>query len=390
MEANDESYYDALSADGRFVAYYSDASNLVAHDLNATGDVFVRDLRSNFNVRVSVASDGTEGDGESSVPALSTDGRFVAYESYASNLIAGDTNAEQDVFVHDLATHVTRRVSVASNGAQATGRSFGAALSADGRYVVFQSFAANLVAGDTNGECDVFVRDRVTRSTTRVSVGTGGIEANADSFGGATISADGTRVAFGSNATNFVPGATFQGVYLRDLVSGTTTCVSMDLQGLPAGGGSPAISGNGKVVVYQSGSSQLVAGDSNGVADIFAYDVPAGVTTLVSVDSNGGLANGLSSYLSVSFDGSAVAFGSAATNLVAADTNADKDIFLRDRNTGTTTRVSVDSALLQCDGHCSTPAISADGRFVAFYSGATNLVPGDTNGELDIFVHKRW
>src|SRR5438445_496038 len=205
-EGNDVSLGSALSADGRFVAFDSAATDLVAGDTNGVSDVFVHDRQTGTTERVSVASDGTQGNDASFYSALSADGRFVAFDSDATNLVAGDTNGTTDVFVHDRQTGTTERVSVASGGGtQGNGKSGGffafPALSADGRFVAFQSDAPNLVAGDTNGTTDVFVHDRQTGTTERVSVASGGSQGNGCSAG-PVLSADGRFVAFHRPATN--------------------------------------------------------------------------------------------------------------------------------------------------------------------------------------------
>src|SRR5437762_758323 len=204
-EGNDVSLGSALSADGRFVAFDSAATDLVAGDTNGVSDVFVHDRQTGTTERVSVASGGAQGNGSSGLigfafpPALSADGRFVAFVSAATDLVAGDTNGVSDVFVHDRQTGTTERVSVASGGAQGNGNSGGffavPALSAAGRFVAFQSAATNLVAGDTNGTTDVFVHDRQTCTTERMSVASGGAQGNGVSAGPA-LSADGRVVAF--------------------------------------------------------------------------------------------------------------------------------------------------------------------------------------------------
>ena len=216
-QGNDDSWSSALSADGRYVAFQSAAGNLVAGDTNGTWDIFVRDRTTGATTRVSVASDGTQGNSASSAPVLSADGRTVAFYSSASNLVVGDTGWA-DVFVRDLTTGVTRRVSVASDGSQANSDSVIPALSADGRYVAFVSLASNLVAGDTNGQSDVFVRDLAMGQTVRVSFASDGAQANGWSRS-PTISADGRYVAFTSTASNLVPGDTntVEDVFVRDL-----------------------------------------------------------------------------------------------------------------------------------------------------------------------------
>src|SRR5207249_1268748 len=214
--------HPALSADGRFVAFGSDATNLVAGDTNGTTDVFVHDRQTGTTERVSVASGGgTQGNGKSggffAFPALSADGRFVAFQSDATNLVAGDTNGTTDVFVHDRQTATTERVSV-------NGFSAGPALSADGRFVAFHSTGSNLVAGDTNGATDVFVHDRQTGTTERVSGASDGTQGN-DASAGPALSADGRLVAFHSSATNLVAGDANRAydVFVHDRAVSTTT-----------------------------------------------------------------------------------------------------------------------------------------------------------------------
>src|SRR5437660_5099931 len=229
-EGNDVSLGSALSADGRFVAFDSAATDLVAGDTNLVSDVFVHDRQTGTTERVSVASDGAQGNGSSGLlsfafpPGLSADGRFVAFVSFATNLVAGDTNGATDVFVHDRQTGTTERVSVASDGTQGNAASAGFALSADGRFVAFHSTATNLVAGDTNGATDVFVHDRQTGTTERVSVDSDGTQGNGPSAG-AALSADGGLVAFHGTATNLVAGDAngAYDVFVHDRAVSTTT-----------------------------------------------------------------------------------------------------------------------------------------------------------------------
>src|SRR5205823_5466864 len=209
-EANGTSFAPAISADGRFVAFPSEATNLVPGDTNGVTDVFVRDRRTGTTERVSVSSAGAEANGTSFTPAISADGRFVAFSSDATNLVGRDTNGAVDVFVNDRMTGMTERVSVDSTGAQANAASieqFCPALSGDGRFVAFESDATNLVPGDTNGVADVFVHDRLTATTERVSVDSAGAQAN-DKSDFPAISADGSVVAFVSTASNLVPDDT--------------------------------------------------------------------------------------------------------------------------------------------------------------------------------------
>jgi len=394
-QGNDGSFNPALSTNGRYVAFESSASNLVPGDTNGVGDVFVHDRDTGATARVSVASNGVAGNASSGSPAISADGRYVAFRSGASNLVPGDTNGDTDVFVYDRDTGATARVSVASNGSQANGESRLPALSGDGRYIAFESEASNLVPADSNGQWDVFVHDRQTGATTRVSVASNGSPANgASDF--PTLSADGRYVAFGSQASNLVPADTNGAwdVFVHDRQTATTTRVSVASDGTPGNGHSaiPALSADGRHVAFISQASNLVPGDNNriGILDVFVHDLDTGATTLVSVASDGGQANdGSETLIRLSADGRYVAFVSPATNLVPGDTNGAFDDFVHDRQTGATTRVNVASDGSQAIGSdTGKPALglSADGRYVAFSSEATNLVPGDSNGAEDVFV----
>src|SRR5216117_3702789 len=402
-EGNDTSMGSALSADGRFVAFDSAAADLVAGDTNRVSDVFVHDRQTGTTERVSVASDGTQGNGSSGLlsfafpPALTADGRFVAFVSFATNLVAGDTNGATDVFVHDRQTGTTERVSVASDGTESNAASLGSALSADGRFVAFQSDATDLVASDTNGVTDVFVRDRQTGTTERVSVAPDGAQANnASSY--PALSADGRFVAFQSDATNLVAGDTngATDVFVHDRQTGTTELVSVASGGGTRGNGNsggffafPALSADGRLVAFQSDATNLVAGDTNGATDLFVHDRQTGTTERVSVASGGRQGNGFSAGPVLSADGRFVAFHGTATNLVGGDTNGATDVFVHDRQTGTTERVSVASGGTQGNASSVGPVLSADGLLVAFHSTATNLVAGDANGAYDVFVHDR-
>jgi len=390
-QGNDASYpyAGALSSDGRYVAFRSAADNLVSGDTNTAPDVFVRDRQTGATTRVSVASDGTQGNSESHGPAISSDGRYVAFYSYATNLVGGDTNTTYDVFVHDRQTGTTTRVSVASDGTQGNDYSDVPAISGDGRYVAFRSTATNLVSGDTNTIHDVFVHDRQTGTTTRVSVASDGTQGN-DYSDVPALSHDGRYVAFDSFATNLVSSDTntANDVFVHDRQTGVTTRVSLASDGTQGNNDSysPAISGDGRYVAFDSAATNLVSGDTNTANDVFVHDRQTGVTTRVSVASDGTQGNSDSYRPAISSDGRYVAYSSDATNLVSGDTNAVSDVFVHDRQTGTTTRVSLTANNTQGNSHSYDSAISGDGRYVAFSSQANNLASGDTNAAPDVFV----
>jgi len=392
VEGNSCSVFPAISADGEIVAFWSIASNLVAGDTNVRADVFVHDRSTGLTERVSVDSSGVQGNRDSYAPAISADGQIVAFWSAASNLVAGDTNGYEDVFVHDRSTGLTKRVSVDSSGAQGNDHSFAARISAHGQIVAFQSLASNLVTGDTNGTWDGFVHNRLTGLTERVSVDSSGAEGNGESYV-PEISADGQIVAFQSSASNLVAGdtnGTWDG-FVHNRLTGLTERVSVDSSGAEGNGHSvyPAISADGQIVAFQSSASNLVTGDTNGTWDGFVHNRLTGLTERVSVDSSGTEGNGPSLYPAISADGQIVAFSSYASNLVAGDKNGWEDVFAHDRSTGLTERVSVDSSGTEGNGPSLYPAISADGQIVTFWSNASNLVAGDTNGHADVFVHDR-
>jgi Tol biopolymer transport system component len=381
----------AISAHGRFVVFSSFSGLLVPRDTNDMRDVFVRDVVAGVTRLVSVGPGGAQGNGWSGSPAISARGRYVALASSASNLVRGDTNNRNDVFVRDRADRVTRRVSVGPGGAQGNGGSWTPSISARGRYVAFHSRASNLVPGDTNNEVDVFVRDRVARVTRRVSVGSGGAQGNGDS-NFAEISADGRYVVFDSEASNLVPGDTNSrgDVFVRDRVAQVTRRVSVGRRGTEgnAWSGLASISAHGRYVVFESAASNLAARDTDHAHDVFVRDRMAGVTRLVSVGLRGRPAN-LGSFLfgtAISAGGRYVAFESRASNLVAGDTNRAGDVFVRDRAARVTRLASVGFRGGPANLGSRLPSISADGRHVAFNSFASNLVAGDNNNWEDVFA----
>ncbi|MFO1048253.1 MAG: hypothetical protein U1E52_10195 [Geminicoccaceae bacterium] len=388
-QGNDGSAAPAISAAGRFVAFDSGATNLVRGDTNGRPDVFVRDRQTGKTERMSISSSGSQSNGGSIEPVISADGRIVAFWSDAANLVTGDTNNKYDVFAHDRQTGKTERMSVSSSGAQSNGYSLNPAISADGRFVAFQSDANNLVPGDTNGEDDIFVHDRHTSKTQRVSISSGGAQGNWYSWN-PTISADGRYVAFESVASNLVPADTngTMDIFVHDRQTGQTRRVSISSSGAQGNGYStePAISADGRFVSFNSDSSNLVPVDTNGFDDIFVHDRQTGKTQRVSISSSGTQGNDFNYGPTLSANGRFVAFYSLATNLVPGDTNDAADVFVHDRRTGTTRRVSLNSSGAQGNRDSFSQAISADGRLFAFVSSASNLAPGDSNNVDDIFV----
>jgi Tol biopolymer transport system component len=297
-------------------------------------DVYVHDRQSGTTELLSVDTAGTQSNGPSGSPSISADGRYVAFQSSATNIVPGDTNGFDDVFVRDRQSGITERISLDSGGTQVSGGSYNPSISASGRHVAFYSDASALVPGDTNGHSDVFIKDRQSGITERISVDSFGVQGSLDSGPyGVSISADGNFVAFASVATN------------------------------------------------------LVQGDTNGSPDIFVRDRQGGTTERVSVDSGGAQGNGDSIFPSISASGRYVAFESHASNLVPGDTNGVGDVLVRDRQTGTTALASASSSGVEENSVGGSPSISADGHEIAFQSFADNLVPNDTNSATDVFVH---
>jgi Tol biopolymer transport system component/putative cell wall-binding protein len=390
---HDSSYRAAISANGRFVVFVSGAANLVPDDTNGFYDVFVRDRQNGTTERVSVASDGSQGNDHSGLSGVSigADGRYVVFGSEALNLLAPSDEAGMGViYLRDRQNGTTTRVSETPAGALPDGSSWDPSISADGRYVAFVSSAGDIVAGDTNGANDVFVRDLQEETTERVSLTNGGQQADGHSWACA-ISGDGLSVAFQSSATNLVVGDTNarDDIFVRDIQAGTTVRASVSNNEYPSNDGSydPAISADGRYVAFPSDASNLVSGDTNYRRDAFVRDLVAGTTVRASVSSSEAQGNLSSGSRSISADGRYVAFLSFASNLVPGDTNGLEDVFVRDLVAGTTTRVNTSGSGTQANGATwMSAALSADGTCVVFESEASNLVAGDTNGVSDIMV----
>lgn len=390
---NQNSFLPAVSRGGGFVAFSSLANNLVPHDTNGVSDIFVKNMQTGEITMVSVASNGTQGDGSSINPKISADGNLIVFSSTATNLVADDTNIASDVFVHDLKRGRTWRVSVGNSGEEGNGASFSPDISSDGKFVTFSSRANNLVTDDTNGFADIFVcpvkgRNKMELISSRSS----GEQGNNDSLFPA-ISADGRYLVFQSLAGNLVSGDTNGNIdiFLVDRENESIKRINMGPGRAQANGDSysPVVTREGKVY-YHSYADNLVDGDTNGEGDVFSYD--GYHTYITSKFSNRTLANRMSASPSVSDDDELVAFESPATNLVDRDTNGVQDIFFKGNSLGINKlkRASVTSyALVDSNGDSSSPSISQSGRYIAFESAASNLVPGDNNRANDVFIYNR-
>ncbi len=386
MPVNAGAYHPAASHDCGVVVF------------SMAGSVFAYEPGREGLERISVARDGGVANHSSGPSAISSGGRFVAFQSGASNLVAADRNRHDDTFVRDRETGETTRVSVSNRGIEAddVGAPLGhpLALSADGQIAAFSSRAANLAFGDRNQKMDAFIRDRMRGKIQRVSISSRSKEADGDSFA-TGMSASGRFVVFSSDATNLVPGDVnaARDVFVRDRGSGLTTRVSVSDSWRQGNGTSDfgVVSDNGRFVAFASEASNLVTNDGNGARDILVRDRVREVTLLVSATAKGEPGNGPSDFPAISSSGRFIAFSSRAENLVEKDTNGVADVFVYDGWRGRMTRVSVSNAGTQADGDSGqwSVAISPDGSCVAFDSYATNLVPDDGNKTLDVFVVRR-
>ena len=390
--ANGASDQPSVSSDGRYSAFRSMATNLVPGDNNGFSDVFVRDRTNAVTIRASVDTNGGPGNGASEDPAMSSNGRYVVFASDAEDLIGTDNNTDRDIFVRDLQTGTTERVSVSSQELEANGNSNEPAISADGRYVVFSSRATNLIgSADTNGDDDIFLRDRTLGTTERVSLTHNDVQADDNSVLPA-VSSDGRWIGFRTQAALVTSDTNgMSDVYVRDRSGGNTYLISSSASGQPgedATENNNWISDNGTHVVFPSDSSNILPPDSDGNYDVYRRSLPAGTPSRSSVNRDGGQGNGSSLWASVSANGNKVAYYSYATNLDkdTTDSNAVQDVFVRDHSANTTKRVSVSSEGDQANGVSDFAQIAAGGNYVVFQSDATNLVADDTNGVKDIFL----
>lgn len=388
VEGNDESYYPAISADGRWVGFESFATNLYAGDSNNEEDVFLWEQASGNLVLVSRHSDGTAGDGESRRADLSGDGSVVVFQSKATNLVANDSNARSDVFMHLPATGQTFCVSTNPGGAPSNRDSTLPRISDSGDFVAFESFSTDLILGDANGKRDIFVRSLGNGALFMASIDSAGGQAN-DHSKIPTLSADGRYVCYLSSASNLVPGDNngVDDVFVHDLLTRTTTRVSMAWNGAEANGHckEPYISADGKVIAFVSAADNLVPGDTNGVDDVFVFDSKDGSISRVSVSSLGGEGNNRSIHGILSADGNLVAFDCLSSNLVLNDLNGTTDNFLHNRTTGETILTGFNIHGQFPAAKSNFPLLTADGMRMVFQSPDGELVSNDTNGVQDSF-----
>jgi hypothetical protein len=393
-QSNGASSKPSASDNGQFIAFRSPATNLAAARCNnGFNHIFVRARSAGTITCVSVNSNDNQAVQDSDAPSISSNGQFVAFDSAATNLAGGTcNNGFSQIFVRDRSAGTTRCVSVNSNGNQGNQNSHAPSISSNGQFVAFDSVSTNLTGGKCNsGFHRIFVHDRTTGTTICVSVHSNGTEGNGDSFD-PSISANGQMVAFHSSATNLTNRCTNGNshVYVHDLTTGQTRCVSLDSNENQSDGNSdlPKISGDGLFVAFESDATNLTSQCNNAFAHIFVRDLTNGRTSCASVDNNDNQGNNDSVQPSISSDGRLVTFSSVATNLTITRCIAgNSQVFVRDRTGKKTTCASVDAKKREGNGASVNPAISDDSRLVAFESNSNNLVKNDTNGLLDVFVH---
>jgi len=380
----------AITPDGRFVAFESAADNLVPGDTNGAVDVFLHDGITGRTERVSLGSGGAQGNGHSGYPGVSDDGRWVVFSSGADDLVPGDLNGFWDVFVRDRQDGTTRRVSVAGSSEEANRHCQSPDISADGRIVAFLSAADNLVAGDTNAVPDVFIHDRAAGTTERISISSLGAQADGACFGRAALSADGRYVAFQCAATNLVPNDTnaASDIFVRDRVALVTTRVSTGPGGVEANDGSsnPSMTGDGQLVAFDSGANNLHPHDRNSSIDVFVHDRATGVTEVVTRTVSGGVASQGGWESGIARDGLSVTFRSSSADLLPGEMNAFFDVYLRDLVGRRTIRLTTDAAGVEGNRDSLHGRPASGGRAAVISSLARNLVPGDTNNQWDVFV----
>ncbi|WP_455206035.1 PKD domain-containing protein [Kaarinaea lacus] len=391
VEADSNSINSDVSADGRFIVFNSLATNLVNDDSNQTWDIFRRDRLTGQTKRISISQAGEQANAASLESVINSDGRYIAFSSVASNLIDSDTNGAKDVFLVDNDSGLVQRISVSADGIEADADSESPAISADGRYIVYVSAASNLVANELDsGVKQIYWRDRLSGDTRLISIGVDGGAGNADSLH-PSISDDGQVVAFESAASNLVANDSngYSDIFLYRIAEDSIARVNLSNKGEQANEVSvtPKVSGNGLFVVFASNANNLIDNDSNEFRDVFVVDVAENMIERINVNNNGEQTNGsVFASPALSGDGRFVVYYGAATNLVENDNNAAWDVFLYDRQHQRTELVSKNEMGDFGNGSSFEPTVTSDGHYVVFGSQANNFVADDNNGAWDIFL----
>ncbi len=392
---NGTSERPAISDDARYIVFQSTAQNLVIDKTSSRSDIFLYDRNTKKTTRINLAADNSEANASSEHAAISADGSIIAFASDASNLVGGDTQGNKDIFIYDRTNGTITRVSVDSADTPGNDDSDFPDVSEDGRYVVFESEATNLVSNDTNEQSDIFRHDRQTGTTIRVNLDFLNDEATSYDSNEPKISDNGRYVVFRTYAA-LTPcdDNNTSDVFYRDLVENTTILASVTYYGCVANNRSvhPSISGDGRFVSFSSYASNLIIeDDTNSREDLYLRDFQNEITERISVSSSNqeGDQRSVGYGGNISQDGRYVVFSSQATNMVESDTNDQYDVFARDRTKNKTTRESVSHYWEEgysSSSSTNTAVISANGRYIVFDSNLNGLVPGDTSSTWDIFV----
>ena len=375
-----------VSNDGRYVVFETSSPGIVVGDTNGRGDVFLHDTTTGVVTLVSRTATGGSANNNSSNPALSANGKFISFDSQATDL-AGATTAgftESLVYRYSVATGRIKLVSKTPNGSLPASGAFHSVISATGRYIAYTSRAHNIVRGDHNTDGDVFRYDATTDQTIKVSQTLDGLETDKSSSASA-ISGNGRYVAWRTIATNMGPADTNndEDAYVSDVDTGMTTLISHNASGTAVGGRPTGISDNGKIVALTSGSDQLALQDTDNVEDAYVYNAATDSVRLISVPTpEGAIVSAVTS--SISANGRYIAFAGLAVD----DDINQGDVYLYDRQTRVSTTISVTPDGSPANSGSVDPAVSRSGNFFAFSSLATNLV-GDTHGIYDIFLWSR-
>jgi Tol biopolymer transport system component len=379
-----------LSADGKVASFWSEADNLVPGDTNGASDVFVRNLATGAVTRVSVSAGGEQGNGASNGGDLSADGNHVLFGTFATNLLPEEGASRGAILTKDLTTGALVRVDTNAAGEAANSGTNATWASSDNNLVGLTSLASNLVPDDNNGAWDAFLKRLDTGEVVRLSTSSEGVEGNDWSMY-PSVSANARLAVFQSDASNLVPGDTngSTDIFLKNLDTQAVMLVSTSAAGAQGDSYSagPSISADGTLVAFWSAAVNLVPGDTNGVSDLFVKNVVTGGITRVSTSASGEQGDNFSEWGTLSADGSRIAFWSAATNLVPGDITAwSWDVFVKDLSSGDIVRATAAADGTGSNDFRGPPGITADGSRVLFDTFAANLVAGDTNGTEDVFV----
>jgi len=381
-----------IDASGTFIVFSSAAANLVATDSNGLSDIFLKNRLSGAITLISRNTLGASATGVSNAPSISADGLFVAFNSAAADLVAGDNNGRTDIFVYSVASSTIERISVNSAAVEGNGQSVGTpAISANGRFIAFESFASNLSVIDSDVIVDIFLRDRQTSSTVLLSQTSGGALGSGPlGSNRPTINADGRYIAFESSRVLVADDDNFTGdIYLRDTQAGTTIRVNSSASGVfPTAGfsGRPSLAASGRLIAFRSLSDTLVPNDGTSLLrDIFIKNLDSGAITRVTAPGQTD-PNSDSNELHLSATGNALVFHSLASNFSGDDTNGRQDIFRLTIASGAIERISLASSGAQADDQSGFPRSNENGSVAAYESSATNLVGDDSNGRLDVFA----